>query len=103
MITTSIPEEYLPKITKTTFLPEGWVWHSYEDGSGCLYCKNGNQSYFVYDCAPYASQGGIEYKHSNKKDWRVFWGSLQEYKEFAEKEIAKKIYIKNDLDEEKIV
>lgn len=65
-------------------LPEGWHWECYEDGSGRLCHESEKQSFFSYDCVPYHSSGGIEYKESKEKAYSIFWGSLKEFKSYAE-------------------
>lgn len=73
-----------PPETKT--LPEGWEWKDFEDGSGCLKSPDGKRQ-FSYDMMPYAAEGGIEYQN-NVGTWGTFYGSLNEFKAFAEENIA---------------
>ena len=49
------------------------------------------KNYFSYDRAPYAAQGGIEYRYADKRDWDVFWRDFSAFKEFAEKEIRENV------------
>lgn len=69
-------------------LPKGWTWHGYNDGSGSLQSPSGD-SFFRYDCMPYAAIGGIEYKEKSNKGWEVFTGSLVEFRKYAEGIVSK--------------
>lgn len=81
-------EEHSKMIVAVNSLPEGWCWHHFIDGSGSLISSLGN-SYFSYDRAPYASNEGIEFKKMSDDKWDVFWGTFEEFKTYAEDEIAK--------------
>lgn len=75
--------EYCTK-TQATALPEGWVWHCWDNGSGHLQAPNGH-GYFFYDCIPYANAGEIEYyKFEHFKGYWTFEGSLEDFKKYAE-------------------
>lgn len=65
-------------------LPTGWVWERYDDGSGHLRSPE-CQRYFSYDTQPYPH--GIEYRRTDKDLWGPHWGSFEEFREFAEKDI----------------
>lgn len=71
------------------FLPEGWTWIHWADGSGHLFKDGMTNSFFSYDRAPYANAGGIEYKRTADEGWNVFWGRFEEFVKFAEDEMAK--------------
>lgn len=74
-----------PKLVPAQSLPDGWVWEHYDDGSGGLRSPEG-QSYFSYDIQPYHPVG-IEYHRTDRERWGPYWGSFQEFQEFAEKDI----------------
>ena len=80
-------EEY--KITRTESLPAGWYWKEWDDGSGCLIAPD-SARYYSYDLAPYSAQGGIEYQKESggpSCPYGVFWGSLEEFKEYGENQM----------------
>lgn len=72
-------------VTPAQSLPSGWNWNDWDDGSGGLYSPN-QEDYFSYDLTPYHSLGGIEYKETTGvyEGWNIFWGSLPEFKRYAE-------------------
>lgn len=79
--------EYCTK-TQAATLPEGWTWHCWNDGSGYLQAPNGGAGYFFYDCVPYVNAGEIEYyRYEHHKGYWTFEGSLEAFKEYAEKQI----------------
>ena len=96
------PEIYQPKadyeeckpqpfLSPAKTLPEGWRWCAYPDEAcGSLKSPDG-KTYFSYDLAPYADQGGIEYKKDEKSAWDIHWGSLSGFKEYAESNIKRKL------------
>lgn len=76
-------------------LPPDWKWNDYEDGSGSLRAPDGT-SYFSYDRAPYANAGGIEYKREKGEPWDVYWGSMADFKAYAEEFVLNHIMYNND-------
>ena len=76
-------------VTQAAGLPEGWKWVDYQDGSGHLTAPDG-KCFFIYDGAPYANQGGIEFKETTQGLWGPFWGTLDEFKERAEQLVYEK-------------
>ena len=72
---------------KTSKLPEAFRWECYEDGSGCIFGPN-NKHYFSYDMAPYSNVGWIEYQRISGDGWRIFEGTLSEYKTYVEEQFA---------------
>ena len=77
-------------VTPAMSLPEGWTWRDWDDGSGSLNGPAKNQRFlFGYDLSPYSSSGGIEYQESTERPYNVFWGTLAEYKEWAEARVQK--------------
>lgn len=70
-------------------LPSGWEWKEWDDGSGHLKSPSGIQ-YFSYDRAPYANEGGIEYKETSNAYWGVFRGSMSDFMEHAESVVNEK-------------
>lgn len=78
------------KIVPAKALPEGWTWIEYDDGSGHLEAPDGTH-YFSYDLAPYHAMLGIEYKKTVAEHYDIFWGTLAEFKEWAECEIWKEL------------
>ena len=79
------------KMTPAKALPNRWVWRDWKDGSGSLQAPDGTH-YFQYDLSPYYAQNGIEYKETNRINdhWEIFWGSLSQFKKYAESEAHKK-------------
>lgn len=68
-------------------LPEGWLWHHYEDGSGSLYSPSG-QAFFSYDMMPYWS-AGIEYRREDSSGWDIYYGSsMDDFIQMAESDIS---------------
>ena len=70
-------------------LPSGWRWVDYDDGSGYLQSPT-EERYFSYDRAPYASQGGIEYRERAQDWYGPFWGTFSDFKCYAESVVSKK-------------
>lgn len=62
-------------------LSAGWVWKQYYDGSGSLVSPEGQDS-FQYDLTTY--RDGVEWRRDINHSWDVFWGSFDEFKEYAE-------------------
>ena len=68
-------------------LPEGWLWHHYEDGSGSLYSPSG-QALFSYDMMPYWP-AGIEYRREDSSGWDIYYGSsMDDFIQMAESDIS---------------
>lgn len=68
-------------------LPEGWLWHHYEDGSGSLYSPSG-QAFFSYDMMPYWP-AGIEYRREDSSGWDIYYGSsMDDFIQMAESDIS---------------
>lgn len=79
-------------LTPASTLPNGWVWRDWDDGSGSLQSSDGTR-YFLYDLSPYCASGGIEYLErpgTCEISWGVFYGSLTEFKSWAEPIVQKK-------------
>ncbi|MBQ8248124.1 MAG: hypothetical protein IJZ42_13430 [Lachnospiraceae bacterium] len=86
-------DSFEPRVSIAATLPDGWEWRDYNDGSGSLKSPEG-KSYFSYDLLPYAAIGEIEYQRdascvSNR--YTNFYGSLSDFKVFAESEINKEL------------
>lgn len=81
-------DEY--KITSAKTLPTGWYWKDWDDGSGSLIAPDSTRHY-SYDLLSYYAQSGIEYQETNDLfcPWNVFWGTLDEFKQYAENSIRK--------------
>lgn len=65
-------------------LENGWFWIQYHDGSGDLKSPEGERS-FQYDLTTYS--GGVEYRKSRNDAWDIFWGTFDNFKEFAESNV----------------
>ena len=70
-----------PSHVPASYLPEGWMWVQWDDGSGHLTSPNGEKC-FEYDLC--TIPGGVEYKESSKHRWSSFDGGFDEFKEYAE-------------------
>ena len=67
-------------------LPRGWVWIQYYDGSGHLESPDRKVG-FHYDLTTYP--GDIEWRKTKDHAWGVFYGSFDEFKEYAESVVKK--------------
>ena len=80
------------KIVPAGFLPDGWNWKQYGDGSGSLKSPDG-KGYFGYDL----STQEFEHPAISGNNWHFFDGypyeciSFAEFKKFAEQWIADNI------------
>lgn len=72
-----------PKSASANGFPKGWQWFHYNDGSGHLESPDG-KCYFSYDQQPYSNAGGIEYKATLDGQYTVFWGTMEDFKTYAE-------------------
>lgn len=86
-------DEITSSFSPAESLPSGWEWKEWDDGSGHLNSPVGKR-YFSYDRAPYANAGGIEYKETSDVPWAVFWGSISDFKDYAESVVNEK-YLDN--------
>lgn len=83
MMTEELEEEM---IVQAKSLPEGWLWHHYEDGSGSLHSPSG-QTFFSYDMMPYWP-AGIEYRREDSSGWDIYYGSsMDDFIQMAESTI----------------
>lgn len=82
-----------PEYSKAESLPEGWSWVNHKDGSGHLESPDG-KAYFSYDEAPYYPHG-IEYKETKDGTYGPYWGSIDDFKGYAEK-IVERRYIEKE-------
>ena len=80
-------DEVRTELRKASTLPSGYIWVMWTDGSGYLKHPDGTSS-FEYDLNPYYNEGGIEYQKRRGEPWDVFWGKLDEFFKYAEKEIS---------------
>lgn len=80
----NLPTEY----SKAESLPEGWRQANHKDGSGHLESPDG-KAYFSYDEAPYYPQG-IEYKETREGTYGPYWGSMDDFKGYAEKIVERR-------------
>ena len=85
----SVYLEQYPHDVPASILPSGWHWVDYDDGSGHLQSPAG-EKYFSYDRAPYANQGGIEYKEWAQDWYGPFWGTFSDFKSYAESVVGRK-------------
>ena len=63
------------------FLPEGWHWRHYGDGSGVL-CSPIGEHVIGYDRLPYFAAGWVEYQHYGT--WSLYQDSFVKFISFAE-------------------
>lgn len=82
--------EYLGKAIPAKTL-SCWSWIQREEGSGHLESPTGD-SFYSYDCTPYALTCGIEYK--TEKGWDIFWDSFSDFMLYAEENAEKQFKIK---------
>lgn len=86
----------LPKYTQAKNLPQGWQWVDYGDASGHLQSPDG-ESYFGYDRQSYYHAGGIEYQVSRDRHYTAFWGTMEDFKTYAESVINAQYLPQQDI------
>lgn len=79
------------KITEASALPVGYIWKDYDDGSGSLHEPAG-ETVFQYALHPIETPDGpeVEYRKENGP-WHTFYGTLSEFKTFAEEIVNEKL------------
>lgn len=80
--------DFIPDIIKANLLPDGWEWHSFDDGSGGLYSPEGN-SYCDYD---YATR---EIKYDKMKD--NSWDTLPNSMSLKELRLVGEMYVLDNV------
>lgn len=80
-------------------LPEGWIWHNYNDGSGHLQSPNG-EKYFLYDLMTSEYQKTPDSKYElglildgpdSKGYWRYYRGNFKDLERIAVKWITENV------------
>lgn len=84
--------ESIPEKTQAKFLPEGWIWTKYLDGSGGLESPSG-ESIFTYDRLT------NEYKNDLDGEWNYGYDEMLENIEHLEKSLFKSFNRKHGIDE----
>lgn len=83
------------KTSKADTLSEGWTWKDFHDGSGSLHDPDG-KTILAYDVHPVSTPEGpeVEYRYE-AGTWNTFYGTLSEFKEFAENIVNDKLSSKS--------
>ena len=83
------------EMSKAATLSEGWAWKDFHDGSGSLRAPDG-KVVFEYDIHPVVTPEGPEVEYRIETGtWNTFYGTLSEFKEFAENIVSDKLSSKS--------